>query len=66
MTEICSQSAAMICAAAPPSVRSVRERIFALPVPVQWVILSLLITVVSVFGYYGPGYDAGSFIYGAF
>ena len=45
---------------------SVRERIFALPVPVQWVILSLLITVVSVFGYYGPGYDAGSFIYGAF
>lgn len=45
---------------------SVRERIFRLPVPAQWVILSLLITVVSVFGYYGPGYDAGSFIYGAF
>ncbi len=45
---------------------SVRERIFRLPVPVQWVILSLLIVAVSVFGYYGPGYDAGSFIYGAF
>ncbi|MBR5360091.1 MAG: MBOAT family protein, partial [Lachnospiraceae bacterium] len=45
---------------------SVRERIFRLPVPAQWVILSLLITAVSVFGYYGPGYDAGSFIYGAF
>ena len=45
---------------------SVRRRIFALPVPVQWVILSLLITAVSVFGYYGPGYDASSFIYGAF
>ncbi len=45
---------------------SVRERIFALPVPVQWVVLSLLIVAVSVFGYYGPGYDAGSFIYGAF
>jgi hypothetical protein len=45
---------------------SVRERIFKLPVPVQWVILSLLITAVSVFGYYGPGYDAASFIYGAF
>ncbi len=45
---------------------SVRERIFKLPVPVQWVILSLLIVTVSVFGYYGPGYDAGSFIYGAF
>ena len=45
---------------------SVRERIFKLPVPIQWVILSLLIVAVSVFGYYGPGYDAGSFIYGAF
>ncbi len=45
---------------------SVRKRIFKLPVPLQWVILSLLITVVSVFGYYGPGYDAASFIYGAF
>ena len=45
---------------------SVRERIFTLPVPVQWCILSLLIAVVSVFGYYGPGYDAASFIYGAF
>lgn len=45
---------------------SVRERLFKLPVPVQWVVLSLLVTAVSVFGYYGPGYDAGSFIYGAF
>ncbi|MBR5406330.1 MAG: MBOAT family protein [Lachnospiraceae bacterium] len=45
---------------------SVRERIFRLPLPAQWVILSLLITAVSVFGYYGPGYDAASFIYGAF
>ena len=45
---------------------SVRKRIFTLPVPVQWCILSLLIVAVSVFGYYGPGYDAGSFIYGAF
>ncbi len=45
---------------------SVRERIFKLPVPIQWVLLSLLIVAVSVFGYYGPGYDAGSFIYGAF
>ncbi len=45
---------------------SVRKRIFSYPVPVQWVILSALIVIVSVFGYYGPGYDAGSFIYGAF
>lgn len=45
---------------------SVRERIFALPVPIQWCVLSILVTIVSVFGYYGPGYDAASFIYGAF
>ncbi len=45
---------------------SVRKRVFALPVPAQWCILSLLIAAVSVFGYYGPGYDAASFIYGAF
>ena len=45
---------------------SVRTRIFSYPVPVQWVILSVLVALVSVFGYYGPGYDAGSFIYGAF
>ncbi len=43
---------------------SVRERVFKLPVPVQWVILSILIVAVSVFGYYGMGYDAASFIYG--
>ncbi|MCR5508705.1 MAG: MBOAT family protein [Lachnospiraceae bacterium] len=45
---------------------SVRKRIFRLPVPAQWAILSLLVIAVSVFGYYGPGYDAASFIYGAF
>ena len=45
---------------------SIRERIFRLPVALQWVMLSLLVTAVAVFGYYGPGYDAGSFIYGAF
>ena len=45
---------------------SVRQKIFALPTALQWVILSALIVAVSVFGYYGPGYDASSFIYGAF
>ncbi|MCR5590215.1 MAG: MBOAT family protein [Lachnospiraceae bacterium] len=45
---------------------SVRAKIFALPVPVQWCFLSLLVLAVSVFGYYGPGFDAASFIYGAF
>lgn len=42
---------------------SVREKIFRLPTPVQWVILSALITVVAVFGVYGRGYDAKQFIY---
>ena len=42
---------------------SVRERIFKLPVWVQWLILSILIVAVSVFGYYGPGYDSQAFIY---
>ncbi len=42
---------------------SVRARIFKLPTAVQWVILSTLIAVVTVFGYYGRGYDAQAFIY---
>ncbi len=45
---------------------SVRKRIWTLPTVVQWAVLSVLIVAVSVFGYYGPGYDAASFIYGAF
>ncbi len=43
---------------------SIRDRVFALPATAQWLILSLLIVAVSVFGYYGMGYDAASFIYG--
>ncbi len=42
---------------------SLRERIFKLPVPVQWVSLCTLITAVVIFGTYGMGYDAKSFIY---
>ncbi len=45
---------------------SVRKQIFRLPVPAQWAILSALVAAVAVFGHYGPGYDASSFIYGAF
>ena len=45
---------------------SVRARVFALPLVPRWLIIGLLFIAVSVFGYYGPGYDAGSFIYGAF
>ncbi|MCR4738886.1 MAG: MBOAT family protein [Lachnospiraceae bacterium] len=42
---------------------SLRERIFRLSTPVQWVILSSLIFAVTVFGSYGMGYDAKQFIY---
>jgi len=42
---------------------SVRERIFKMPVFVQWIILSTLIVVVVLFGAYGIGYDAASFVY---
>lgn len=42
---------------------SIRERIFKLPIPVQWVILSVLILAVVLFGSYGIGYDASSFVY---
>ena len=45
---------------------SVRARVFALPIFARWAIISLLVAAVAVFGYYGPGYDAASFIYGAF
>ncbi|HAG69613.1 MAG TPA: MBOAT family protein, partial [Lachnospiraceae bacterium] len=42
---------------------SLRERIFKLPVPAQWAVLFSLITLVTVFGSYGMGYDAKAFIY---
>ena len=42
---------------------SLRERIFQLPIAVQWVTLGALITSVVVFGSYGMGYDAKAFIY---
>jgi len=45
---------------------SVRERLFALPVVPRRAIIILLILVVAIFGNYGLGYNASSFIYGAF
>lgn len=42
---------------------SVRAMIFKLPTAVQWVILSVLIICVVLFGAYGIGYDASSFVY---
>ncbi len=42
---------------------SLRERIFALPIALQWVVLSTLVGVVVIFGAYGRGFDAQQFIY---
>lgn len=42
---------------------SVRKKIFALPVWLQWIVLSVLIGSVVLFGAYGIGYDAQSFVY---
>lgn len=37
--------------------------IYEAPLPVRWGICMALVTAVVVFGMYGPGYDASSFIY---
>lgn len=42
---------------------SLRERIFALPTALQWVVLGTLVGVVVIFGAYGRGFDAQQFIY---
>ena len=41
----------------------ISERIFKLPVLLQWIALSLLVLAVVLFGSYGIGYDASSFVY---
>ncbi|HOO29084.1 MAG TPA: MBOAT family protein, partial [Lachnospiraceae bacterium] len=42
---------------------SLRERIFRLPIPLQWCVLSALVGAVVIFGFYGRGFDAQQFIY---
>ncbi|MCR5788731.1 MAG: MBOAT family protein [Lachnospiraceae bacterium] len=42
---------------------SIRERLFQKPLPLQWAVLGLLTIIVVVFGTYGMGYDAKTFIY---
>ena len=43
--------------------KTVRQSINRLPAALRWVVLLAGITVVLVFGIYGPGYDSASFIY---
>ncbi len=44
----------------------IRETIAAQPLPIRWVIYIGALVTIAVFGIYGSGYDAASFIYGAF
>ena len=45
---------------------SIRDRVLAWPLPVQWILYLGVIIVIMVFGTYGWGYDANDFIYGGF
>lgn len=45
---------------------SVRERIARQNLPFRWLIWLALLMAVLIFGQYGPGYDAASFIYANF
>lgn len=43
-----------------------REKICRLPLPLRWLVLYAVIFIVLIFGYYGPGFSAGQFIYAQF
>lgn len=45
---------------------NVREKTASLPLPVRWAIYMAGILSVIIFGVYGVGYDAASFIYRGF
>jgi len=44
----------------------IREEIMKQPIIFRWTIYILAITVILVFGIYGPAYDAAGFIYEQF
>ena len=44
----------------------VRERLEARALPLRWAAYILGAMIVLIFGVYGPGFDAASFIYGGF
>lgn len=43
--------------------RSLRDCIAAKPLPLRWLAWLTLLVVIVLFGVYGPGYDAASFLY---
>lgn len=45
---------------------SIREMIASKPLPLRWVVYYSAFFIIVIFGIYGPGYDASSFIYANF
>ncbi len=44
----------------------IRKNIAALPLPLRWLVYLAAMFTIVIFGVYGIGYDASSFVYGAF
>lgn len=44
----------------------IRQTIAAQPLPVRWIVYYAAIFGIVILGIYGPGYNASSFVYGAF
>ena len=44
----------------------IRQTIAAQPLPVRWLVYYTAIFGIVILGVYGPGYNASSFVYGAF
>ena len=42
------------------------EKIVKAPMIIRWVVFYVVIFVILIFGYYGPGFEAGQFIYAQF
>lgn len=45
---------------------SYREKIVKSPLVVRWIVFYVAIFVIIIFGHYGPGFEAGQFIYAQF
>ena len=45
---------------------SYREKIVKSPIVVRWIVFYVAIFVIIIFGHYGPGFEAGQFIYAQF
>lgn len=43
-----------------------RQAMDRMPLLVRWILILLMLTAVMALGVYGPGYDAGAFIYRGF